>query len=117
MSSTTVCGSMKIRNSIPRISSSESWDGPDESQVSCQMKTESIVRERRASRGACQDQAALERSTWDWTRPAPGARRHVILLTDGVVDVSEEAPESAASRERNHCKWNAPDASEPRFWT
>ena len=43
---------------------------------------------------------ALTRATWDWTRPDPDGRRHVILLTDGVVDVSKDPADSAASRER-----------------
>lgn len=45
-------------------------------------------------------EAALAQSTKDWVKPDPGHRRHVILLTDGMVDVSKDAAESAASRAR-----------------
>lgn len=43
---------------------------------------------------------ALLRATKDWTAPDPEFRRHVILLTDGMVDVSKVPEESAASRQR-----------------
>lgn len=41
---------------------------------------------------------ALRRSTWDWTRPEPATRRSLILLTDGLVDISEDGQRDAASR-------------------
>jgi len=43
---------------------------------------------------------ALKRATDDWAAPAPGYRRSVILLTDGMVDISKQAGENAESRER-----------------
>ncbi len=43
----------------------------------------------------------LTDATWDWKRPpTDGARRSLILLTDGYVDISADAAENAASRER-----------------
>ncbi|NNM01127.1 MAG: VWA domain-containing protein, partial [Gammaproteobacteria bacterium] len=57
--------------------------------------------ERVHSRGLLTDiEAALSAATGDW-QPAPqDQRRHIILLTDGVVDTSAEAEISAASRAR-----------------
>ncbi len=43
---------------------------------------------------------ALKRATDDWVSPAAGYRRSVILLTDGMVDISKQARENADSRER-----------------
>ncbi len=46
-------------------------------------------------------EAALTAATEDWKTPANADdARHVVLLTDGVVDVSADAKESAASRAR-----------------
>ena len=42
----------------------------------------------------------LRRATWDWKRPDAGHRRSLILLTDGLVDISKKSAENAASRER-----------------
>ena len=42
----------------------------------------------------------LRRATWDWKRPDATHRRSLILLTDGLVDVSKNAAENAASRAR-----------------
>jgi Mg-chelatase subunit ChlD len=45
-------------------------------------------------------EAALSAAAADWLPPAePGPRRRLILLTDGMVDVSKNPEESAASRE------------------
>jgi len=43
---------------------------------------------------------AIRRSSWDWKRPAPGQRRSMILLTDGLVDISKDPSANAASRKR-----------------
>ncbi|MCB1748509.1 MAG: VWA domain-containing protein [Gammaproteobacteria bacterium] len=43
---------------------------------------------------------ALAAATADWQGPPGERERHVLLLTDGVVDVSKVPQESAASRER-----------------
>ncbi len=44
---------------------------------------------------------ALRRATRDWRGPAPeGVERHLILLTDGMVDVSKDPAEDAHSRQR-----------------
>ena len=43
---------------------------------------------------------AMRRATWDWKRPEPSVRRSMILLTDGLVDVSKNDAEDAASRRR-----------------
>jgi len=43
---------------------------------------------------------AMQGSTWDWTRPAPGHHRSLILLTDGLVDISENPIEDTNSRNR-----------------
>ncbi|MFC1684453.1 VWA domain-containing protein [Pseudomonadota bacterium] len=43
---------------------------------------------------------ALLRSTKDWTEPDADYRRHIVLLTDGMVDVSKDPEASAASRQR-----------------
>ncbi len=46
-------------------------------------------------------EAALSAASADWSTPAAkDAPRHIILLTDGMVDVSKDATESAASRAR-----------------
>lgn len=46
-------------------------------------------------------EAGLDAATADWTSPAsPDTPRHVILLTDGMVDVGGDAAASAASRAR-----------------
>lgn len=43
---------------------------------------------------------ALLQATADWKAPLSQARRSVILLTDGVVDVSSDPQQSKASRDR-----------------
>lgn len=43
---------------------------------------------------------ALKRATWDWNTPDPHVRRSIIMLTDGIVDVSKDAAVDKASRER-----------------
>ncbi|MEJ2466624.1 MAG: VWA domain-containing protein [Candidatus Thiodiazotropha sp.] len=43
---------------------------------------------------------ALNRATEDWEGPADGYRRSVILLTDGMVDISRDKRKSQASRDR-----------------
>lgn len=42
----------------------------------------------------------LRRATWDWKSPDKDQRRSLILLTDGLVDVSKDAAENTASRAR-----------------
>ena len=42
---------------------------------------------------------AIKRSTWDWNRPDESYNRHLILLTDGVVDISPDAKKNAKSRQ------------------
>ncbi len=42
----------------------------------------------------------LRRSTWDWKRPGDKWSRHMILLTDGMVDVSPDKEANSASRKR-----------------
>ena len=36
---------------------------------------------------------ALKRATWDWNTPDPHVRRSIIMLTDGIVDVSKNDAE------------------------
>ncbi len=43
---------------------------------------------------------ALKKATHDWTEPDSRFRRSVILLTDGLVDVSKQPEQSEASRKR-----------------
>ena len=43
---------------------------------------------------------AIRRSTRDWQGAPDRYRRHLVLLTDGMVDVSKDPAESAASRQR-----------------
>ncbi len=43
---------------------------------------------------------ALTRATADWETPAVGYRRSVILLTDGMVDISKDSAKNEASRDR-----------------
>jgi len=43
---------------------------------------------------------ALWQATEDWREPGKDTQRHVVLLTDGMVDVSKDPRESAASRAR-----------------
>ncbi len=53
------------------------------------------------SRGRRTDiESALARATADWKKPASGSRRHLILLTDGMVDVSQDRTKNLASRTR-----------------
>lgn len=42
----------------------------------------------------------LDRASRDWRGEPSGYTRHIVLLTDGMVDVSKKAPENAASRAR-----------------
>lgn len=41
---------------------------------------------------------ALERAAKDWRGKEPAGPRHIILLTDGVVDISKEPEENAKAR-------------------
>lgn len=43
---------------------------------------------------------ALKRATEDWEGPPKGFKRSVILLTDGMVDISKDKTKNAASRKR-----------------
>ncbi len=43
---------------------------------------------------------ALKRATWDWNTPDPHVRRSIIMLTDGIVDVSKNDADDNASRQR-----------------
>jgi len=43
---------------------------------------------------------ALKRASSGWTQPDKNTRRNLILLTDGMVDISRDAKKNAASRER-----------------
>lgn len=43
---------------------------------------------------------AIKRSTSDWTRPDPHYERHLILLTDGMVDIGKDARLNEQSRRR-----------------
>ena len=45
-------------------------------------------------------EAVLKRATLDWKKHDYRYRRNLILLTDGMVDVSKNAKKNAASRER-----------------
>lgn len=45
-------------------------------------------------------ETALDKATWNWTAAAPGARRGIILLTDGLVDVSDDPDADRQSRAR-----------------
>lgn len=45
-------------------------------------------------------EAALDRAVADWRDHEPEYRRHVLLLTDGMVDVSKQPEDSTASRRR-----------------
>jgi uncharacterized protein (TIGR03503 family) len=48
---------------------------------------------------------AIKRATADWEGPSYRYRRHLILLTDGMVDVSREPDESIVSRKRILEQW------------
>ncbi len=43
---------------------------------------------------------ALRRSTWDWKEYDPAYERTIIILSDGVVDISNNPEENNASRSR-----------------
>lgn len=43
---------------------------------------------------------ALKRATEDWTTPPGAMRRSVILLTDGMVDISRDPAKNQSSRQR-----------------
>ncbi|MFK7159880.1 vWA domain-containing protein [Marinospirillum sp. MEB164] len=47
---------------------------------------------------------ALERATWDAARPAAHGPRHIILLSDGLVDISEAATVQARERENQQSR-------------
>ncbi len=43
---------------------------------------------------------ALQKATRDWTKPDPRFRRNIILLTDGLVDISKDQSKNEVSRRR-----------------
>ncbi len=43
---------------------------------------------------------ALSKVSEGWDKPAPATQRHILLLTDGVVDISKDADANKAERER-----------------
>ncbi len=43
---------------------------------------------------------AIKKSTTDWQRPDPSYRRHLILLTDGMVDIDKDPRLNEQSRRR-----------------
>ncbi len=43
---------------------------------------------------------AMAKSSWDWTRPDPSEKRSMILLTDGMVDVSKDPKVNEQERQR-----------------
>jgi uncharacterized protein (TIGR03503 family) len=45
-------------------------------------------------------EGVLDRASRDWTGRPPNRARHLVLLTDGMVDVSKSPDENAASRAR-----------------
>jgi uncharacterized protein (TIGR03503 family) len=45
-------------------------------------------------------EGAIQTAAGDWHEPDPAHDRHLILLTDGMVDVSPQPADSQASRER-----------------
>jgi len=42
----------------------------------------------------------LTKSAWDWRRPDPKWDRHMILLTDGMVDISKQVVKNKGSRQK-----------------
>ena len=45
-------------------------------------------------------EAAVQKATPDWTQPDPAYKRHLILLTDGMVDLGKDQRVNEASRQR-----------------
>ena len=45
-------------------------------------------------------EGVLKDATWDWSKPDEKSKRSVVLLTDGLVDISKNPKENAASRKR-----------------
>ena len=45
-------------------------------------------------------EAVLNKASFGWQRPDPRFRRHLLLLTDGMVDIDRDAAVNRASRER-----------------
>ncbi len=43
---------------------------------------------------------AMEHASYGWTKPQPEVKRSLILLTDGMVDVSADEKENAAARRK-----------------
>ena len=43
-------------------------------------------------------EGAISRATSGWNKPDPEVRRHLVLLTDGQVDISKDPARNAASR-------------------
>ncbi|VAX07733.1 FIG00786757: hypothetical protein [hydrothermal vent metagenome] len=53
------------------------------------------------SRGLFTDiEEALRRATKNWDKPGAGYRRDIVLLTDGMVDISKDKARNDASRKR-----------------
>lgn len=45
-------------------------------------------------------QDTLTKSSWDWKKPDPKWDRHMILLTDGMVDISKKPSKNKKSRKK-----------------
>lgn len=43
-------------------------------------------------------ESTIDKSTWDWRKPDPAWNRHLILLTDGQVDISKDKNKNKVSR-------------------
>lgn len=43
---------------------------------------------------------AMSKSSWDWNKPDDSESRSMILLTDGMVDISKDAAKNQAEREK-----------------
>lgn len=71
-------------------------------EVDTAWRTQAVeAAERINSAGLFTDiEAALMTAAWNWTADAPGVRRSIILLTDGLVDVSELPESDRLSRTR-----------------
>lgn len=87
--------SQGVSASIPHGDVSDAWKKRAEKGV-----------EKIHSRGLFTNiEQALERSTRDWGPASTDSRRNLILLTDGMVDVSKNAEASEQSRQRILERW------------
>jgi len=79
-----------VNNLVPVGEVDEAW----------KQRTQSLSRQISSPGQFTNIEEVLDQASADWKEPEPQASRHLILLTDGMVDVSKTPGESEASRAR-----------------